>query len=527
MRAFAILTLTLLLFLLPALPARATSYVPMTDAALVDQAPVIAVVQVQGSGSAPGGGRPATHYAVRVERVLKGALAPGLEIAVRVPGGARADGVGLRIWGAPRFQEGERALLFLSPGMDGSYAIVHLMLGAFHEVRAGGHRLALRNLSEARAVVRPGEARPEEALRDFDRFAGWIADRVRGARAPADYRAAVDPNLRQITDAFTLFEDGGYNMRWFVFDSAGSVVWRAHVDGQQGVTGGGFTEFQTALAAWNNDPATPILYTYGGNTTNTNGLGLYDTVNTIVFNQNLGSPFSCSSGGVLAMGGPWYQINTTAWEGDLYHLIPNADIETNEGIACFFQNNANPSKAAEELFAHELGHTLGLGHSEELEALMYPYIHADGRGASLHADDRAGIAALYAATSPATSFFTLPPCRILDTRDPIGAYGGPQLSSGLARIFAATGQCGIPSTAVALSLNITVVSPSGAGYLTLYPGGQSQPGTSNLNFSAGQTRANNAVLTLSNDVGRSFNAAAAVAGNGTVHLLVDVNGYFE
>ncbi|HWN40576.1 MAG TPA: hypothetical protein VNW71_00055, partial [Thermoanaerobaculia bacterium] len=62
--------------------------------------PVIAVVEVQGSGPGQDGARPFTGYRVRVERVLKGAMASGLRITVRVPGGARADGLALRIWGA-------------------------------------------------------------------------------------------------------------------------------------------------------------------------------------------------------------------------------------------------------------------------------------------------------------------------------------------------------------------------------------------------------------------------------------------
>src|SRR5215203_3557131 len=67
----------LALALLAALPVAATSYVPMTDEALVDQAPVIAVVEVQGSGSGQAGARPFTGYRVRVDKGLKGAMASG------------------------------------------------------------------------------------------------------------------------------------------------------------------------------------------------------------------------------------------------------------------------------------------------------------------------------------------------------------------------------------------------------------------------------------------------------------------
>lgn len=517
------------LLLLAGLPASSTSYVPMTDEALVDQAPVIAMVEVQRSVPGQEGARPFTGYRVRVERVLKGAMASGLQITVRVPGGVRSDGLALQIWGAPRFAPGERALLFLSPRLDGTYNVVHLMLGAFHEVRADGHRLALRDLSEARAVALPGEkAPPAEPLRDFDRFARWVAARARGIRVRADYYVAA-PGLDRITGDFSLFEDpgDGYNMRWFEFDDAESVPWHAHQDGQQGVAGGGFAEFQTALSAWNDDPSTSIAYSYAGTTTDTSGLISYDTTNAILFNDpnNELPSFSCSSGGVLAYGGPWYYSGLTPYNDDLYHRIANADIVTNSGLACFFQD-ANGSQAAAELFAHELGHTLGIDHSEVNEALMRAFIHDDGRGAALHADDRAAAAALYPLPSEPGDFFTLTPCRLLDTRNPDGPYGGPVLQAAQLRTFAAAGRCGIPPTAAALSINVTAVSPTAAGYLSLVPADQLQANTSTLNFSAGQTRSNNTLLMLSDTLERSFAVFAGIPA-GTVHLIVDVNGYFE
>lgn len=532
----------LLLALLPlaaALPVQATSYVPMTDAALVDQAPVIAVIEVQGSGPGLQGMRPLTTYRMRVERVLKGTLAPGQEITVTVPGGKRPDGVALRIWGAPRFAREERALLFLFPRSDGTYSISQLMLGAFHEARSGRRRLALRNLSEARPLARPGERLAQEPLRDFDRFVRWIARRARGVQAQADYLITAGSGIGQITSPFTLFVDPDdlLNMRWFEFDSSGSVEWLAHEDGQEGVTGGGFTEFQTALAAWNNDPGTTIAYTYGGTTNITNGLITDDTINTIIFNDpnNELPSFSCSSGGVLAYGGPWYTTSTIPYLGIPYHRILNADIVTNAGIACFLQ--IRPDAATEELFGHELGHTLGIGHScsdffecfDPLynEALMRAFIHGDTRGAQLNADDRAAISSLYTPLPVSTSFFTLAPCRLLDTRLPNGTHGGPALLDGQPRSFEASGQCGIPSTATALSINLTVVASSGDGHITLFPADRIQPSTSNVNFSSGQTRSNNAVLLLSGSPQRAFTVAPAVSAGGTVQLVVDVNGYFE
>src|SRR5204863_8049945 len=50
-------------------------------------------------------------------------------------------------------------------------------------------------------------------------------------------------------------------------------------------------------------------------------------------------------------------------------------------------------------------------------------------------------------------FHTLVPCRLLDTRDAAGPYGGPLLGAGASRSFDLTGRCGIPADAAAVSLN--------------------------------------------------------------------------
>ena len=74
---------------------------------------------------------------------------------------------------------------------------------------------------------------------------------------------------------------------------------------------------------------------------------------------------------------------------------------------------------------------------------------------------------------------------------------GPALASGDSGSFALAGTCGVPPGARALSVNLTVTGAAAPGYLTLYPAYGSAPLASNVNFSAGETRANNAVLAVS------------------------------
>lgn len=124
-------------------------------------------------------------------------------------------------------------------------------------------------------------------------------------------------------------------------------------------------------------------------------------------------------------------------------------------------------------------------------------------------------------------FFTLVPCRLVDTRLAPGPHGGPALASGATRTFDLNQSCAVPATAKALSLNIAVAGSTGNGYVTVGPGGCPVPAVSTINFSAGQTRANNAIATLAADGSGNLIAFAVVAGGGSVDLILDVNGYFE
>lgn len=414
--------------LLAAPAARATSYVMVPDEALVADAAAAIVGEVRDRAPAADGSF-ATDYVVAVERALKGA--PAATVRVRVPGGEQG-GIGLALWGMPRFATGERVLLFLDPlpargsaKAAGLYRPTQLLLGAFHEAVASGRRLAIRRLGGAREVrkavggfaVAPGS----DDARDFDGFADWVAARAAGRKAVADYVVGA-AEMRSLGDAFTLFEDPDdhLNLRWFPFDTAGNVHWLAYNVGEKGLSGGGYAELQSALAGWNADAATPVDYRYDGKTASKNGLDTYDTLNTVVFDDptSILPAFSCATGGVLALGGPWYATGTSDYQGTPYHAISNADVVINDGLSCFFSSSPNASKAAQELFGHELGHTLGIGHScgdsdsdtcaagsAADNALMRAYIHDDGRGFQLGSDDRAALAVLYAgkaATAPPT-----------------------------------------------------------------------------------------------------------------------------
>jgi hypothetical protein len=125
---------------------------------------------------------------------------------------------------------------------------------------------------------------------------------------------------------------------------------------------------------------------------------------------------------------------------------------------------------------------------------------------------------------PATSFYTLTPCRLVDTRDPAGPWGGPALSAGAVRTFVIVGRCSVPATANAVAINATVTQPTAPGHLVLFPGGSPQPLVSTINYRAGRTRANNAIVMLGADGTLSVVCGQA---SGTTHFILDVTGYFQ
>lgn len=113
------------------------------------------------------------------------------------------------------------------------------------------------------------------------------------------------------------------------------------------------------------------------------------------------------------------------------------------------------------------------------------------------------------------------PLRILDTRNAIGIDTKTPITAGSDVVVQVAGEGGVPANASAIVANVTAVSPTGSGYLTVYADGQSLPKTSSLNYSTGQTVPNLVTTRITDGKIRVH-----VAGTGTVHVLVDLEGYY-
>jgi hypothetical protein len=145
-----------------------------------------------------------------------------------------------------------------------------------------------------------------------------------------------------------------------------------------------------------------------------------------------------------------------------------------------------------------------------------PYHHSSSGGLTPMTDVTFGIA-----------FVGVTPCRLVDTRQagfPAG-YGTPALVGGSPRNFDLNSDplcTGIPAGVDAYSLNITVTNTQGPGFILIYPQGGAQPPVSTVNYVAGQTIANAAIVPAGSGGG-----VTVIAGVSGTDLIIDINGYFS
>ncbi len=111
------------------------------------------------------------------------------------------------------------------------------------------------------------------------------------------------------------------------------------------------------------------------------------------------------------------------------------------------------------------------------------------------------------------SLYTVPPCRVIDTRNDTGAFKGTMA------VPVRGSSCAPPSTAQAYVFNATVVPPGSLGYLTLWPDGGAQPLVSTLNAVDGAITSNMAIVPTTNGYIDAF-------ATDSTQLILDLSAYF-
>ena len=147
----------------------------------------------------------------------------------------------------------------------------------------------------------------------------------------------------------------------------------------------------------------------------------------------------------------------------------------------------------------------------------------------------AGIALLLSEATRAAgpfSFFPLTPCRVIDTRGPVGPNGGPSLAANTIRNFPIVNvnSCGVPNTAKAVSFNFTAIQATDVGDLRIWPFNSPVPLASVINFSTADfALANGAIIPIANISGLDISVQTDMppGSTGHLHLVADVTGYFQ
>ncbi|MFQ5528312.1 MAG: fibronectin type III domain-containing protein [Thermoanaerobaculia bacterium] len=397
-----IVSIALVCAIAGACASAAATYVAMEDRDLLAEADIVAEVTIARKLEPMSGGRPSTDHLALVGKVLKGRL-DSSSVVVRTLGGPAPAGGELVIPGAPRLSEGDRLLLFLTANPDGSYTPIHLGLGVFRREVRGGLEIAARSL-ERSTLLDQNLVPITDPARDYERFLGWLSTADSAPDYFLDLPPAGSAKSLPYVSAFNLLTSGGHNVRWFEFDDGGSVDWLVRPEG----SGGTLPRFEASLAVWSR---APVSFRVVGETDSTVGFDAVDGLNTIVFGdpeKQVGGSFDCIQGGILAAAG-WRTTGTTgSFQGETFIRLAEADIVVNEGFECLF--DTEPS-AVGEVYTHELGHTLGIGHScgdgtsgpcddpAEDDATMRSSPHRDGRGAAIRSDDIAALVALYGGSS--------------------------------------------------------------------------------------------------------------------------------
>jgi len=386
--------------------ANATTVIMLSDRELALDSQIMLTGEVRSVISRWDDAREMIWTYVEIERdiLIKGNIAE-TTIVLKQPGG-EVWPAGVEVFGQPKFATDQKVLLYLRSSRDGSLHVAHSFMGMFSIVKdaSSGALTVVREFDNSRVEVRPRS--DTQTITDRAPLEYYISnlkltlqressevDRIESERlslpvyaVPAEYE-----KVRQITDGFTphfAFMSGG--VRWMQADSDEAIKFYVNAINSP-VDGGGLAEMTRAMDAWSYRSGAAVWIVPFGQTSRC-GLAV-DNQNTISFGdcqKQLDSPANCA--GVLARTQLAYSSSETKLvNGQLFKRLTDTDIVFNDGMDCFLKDPVNLA----EVFCHELGHSIGLGHSSVSGAIMQPNAHFDGRDATLSDDDKTGVRAIY------------------------------------------------------------------------------------------------------------------------------------
>lgn len=337
----------------------ATTIVPVRTDELATRADAIVHGVVVSTSVVPDAeGRPETVTVIAPMEVVKGVVPDTL--VLRQLGGRMPDGTFFQLWGRPEYEPGREVVVFAIARPDGDWQTAELLLGKFSvEQDEAGDLFAVPEAARAHpgvAIRRPeraddaaSESVSFDAPRRLAAFIQFVRD-PQGAEPPTG--APPLGRLRPVIHP----EFDGVSARWgnigslWRWSNGAAGQWK--LDGTANVTGGGTAEAQNSTATWDNEPNSTINYTISS--TGTNPLHLN------ALSSPCGWSTCMSGGGVIGCGGP-SGGGTHAWRSESWATITGGEV----WLRSYCTTNLFDSVTTQAVITHELGHTLGLGHSDQ------------------------------------------------------------------------------------------------------------------------------------------------------------------
>lgn len=352
-------------------------------------------------------GRVFTYVRLRVREVLKG-QGVDKEIVLKQEGG-QAGSRGSIIFGTPVFEKGEKVLLYLDTWRDGSLRVYQMFLGKFSIVTdpATGEQVVSRVAPDKNTSLIQSEAqRAGQVATSRMQLSGYRQMLIKRIKATRDRSQSFAQSYYRATPMLT--EPAEYHRgtgdeldpqytfltspppRWFEADLGQPVVFM--VNPENAPNAQTMDDISAAMTAWSTVPGCSLRVLNGGSAAVCSSRDL----NSIVFNNcdgRFGPSPTCAS--ILALGGmDWDPTQTKVINGTTFVRAVTGHISFNPYASCIFDDHC----IVREIATHELGHALGLGHSEFADATMFGVAHFDGRCASIHQDDINAITFIYPAT---------------------------------------------------------------------------------------------------------------------------------